>query len=246
MASVEPSDTIDVTAGANPDSVVPVVRNFRLAPLRARQGTVPPDYTDNGEDMFIFGDSEDDTDPVTILNGLPDTQRNGLKRAYTEAGTPAVWCEPAPLSYDTAGTSEGTLGVVVGPAAAVDNLINLGVATSESVSVAADGIPLVVRPVILVVGARFETNLVTLQGVIGTEVDGGGVTDVTRDLFYAYGGSTSIVLPQAVVGQGGSLDVEIDLQILYRAEVTDPFEIEVAAAQVIFQIWEYTSTEVSP
>ena len=84
MASVEPTNSVDVQSGANPDSVITPIRNFRLAPLRIRQGTTPPDYTDNGEDVFVFGDSEDDTDPVTILAGLDDEQRNGLKRAYTE------------------------------------------------------------------------------------------------------------------------------------------------------------------
>ena len=246
MASVEPSNSVDVQAGVNPDSVQPDVRNFRLAPLRIREGTTPPDYTDNGEDVFVFGDSEDDADTVAILAGLPDAQRNGLKRAYTEAGSPALWAEPAPLSYDSAGTSEGTMGTPTAPAGPVDTVISMGVAASHLISVAADGIPLVVRPVILVVGALFESNQATLQGLITTTLDAGTPQVVTRDLWYAYGGSTSIVLPTFTVGQSGSLEVEIDLELRYRDVVADAFNIAVAAAQVIFQVIEYTSTETTP
>lgn len=246
MASVEPTNSVDVQNGANPDSVITPIRNFRLAPLRIREGTVPPDYTDNGEDVFVFGDSEVDTDPVTILAGLPDEQRNGLKRAYTEAGSPSLWAEPAPLSYDSAGTSEGTMGTPTAPAGPADTVISMGVAASHLLSVASDGMPIVIRPIALVIGALFESSQATLQGVITTTLDAGTPQEVTRDLWYAYGGSTSIVLPTFTVGQSGSLEIEIDLELRYREAVADPFNIAVAAAQVIFQVTEYTSTEVSP
>lgn len=247
MASVEPTNTLDVVAGANPDSVAPSVRPWRLAPLRDRQGTTPPDYTDNGLDVFLHGDPEADSSAVSVVANIPDATRNGAKRSNSEAGSDTLWCEPAPLSYDTAGTSDGTLGVLNAPAGAADDTFSLGVAASHLISVAAaPAFPLVVRPRISVIGARFESAEATLEGIITTTLDGGTPTAVTRDLWYAYGGSTVVTAPTVTVAQSGSLEVEIDLQLRYRVAVAAAFEVAVAAAQVVFEVWEYTSVESSP
>lgn len=246
MASVEPTNTLDVVAGANPDSVAPSVRPWRLSPLRDRQGTTPPDYTDNGLDVRIHGDPDTDGTAVTVLAGLLDTARNGLKRTNTEGGDQALWAEPAPRTYDTSGASAGLLAGTQAPAGPAATESSLGVAADHVIAVGATDLPLVIRPVVTVLGALFESSQATLQAVITTIVDGGSPTEVTRDLFYGFGGSTTLVLPTGTVGQGGSLDIEVDLQLVYREEVTAAFDIAVAGCQVTFQTWEYTSSEAAP
>lgn len=242
MASIAPTDTVDVADSASPDTVEASVRRWRLTPLRERQGTTPPDYSDNGLDVFVHGDPDADGDNVSVYVGIADAQRNGLKRAYNDAGTVTLWAEPAPQTYDTAGTSAGILGTTAGPAGAAGNEIDLGVAASHSISNPASGFPLVVRPVITVAGARYESALATLRAVMTTTVDGGTPSESLRDLFFGYGGSSTIALPAVTVDPGGSYELECDLKLIYRQAVADAFEIAVAGVQVLFQVTEYSST----
>lgn len=241
MASVEPTNSIDVVDGVNPDSVAPSVRRSPISPLRIRAATVPPDYSENGVDVTLHGDDDLDTVALTVYSGIPNDRRNGLKRSYTEEGRPALWAEPSPQSYDSAGASVGVLGTPTAPAGAAATEHSLGVAATHTVTNNGD-FPLVARPVLTVVGARFESALATLQAVITTTVDAGTPTEVVRDLFYGYGGSNTIKLPARTIAVGGgSLQIDVDLQLTYRQEVTEAFELAVAGAQVIFEIIEYTS-----
>lgn len=254
MASIEPTNSIDVVDGVNPDSVAPSSRLWRLSPFRTRQGTAPPDYTDNGDDLRLKGDPQADADPVTVLTNIADTQRNGLKRTQDSNGNIDVWAEPAPQTYDNAGASVGILGTVNGPVASAGNEIDLGVAASHSISNPATAFPLVVRPVISVVGARYDypsgataagqSPPATLRADLTITVDGGSPSTVTRDLFYGYGGSSTIVLPAVTVAAGGSYELECDLKLIYRQDTTEEFQIAVAGCQVLFQVTEYTSTGV--
>ena len=240
MASIEPTDSIDVTDGANPDAVAPSARIWRVSPIRERAGTVAPDYTDNGLDVRLLGDDEDDTVEPTVYAGIGDTTRNGVKRAYSDAGSPALWAEPAPQTYDSAGTSVGTLGDVAGPAGAADAELDLGVASTHSISNSGD-FPLIVRPVISIAGARFESPSATLRLTMTTTVDAGTPVELVRDLSYGYGGSMTVALPAVTVAVGGSYQLDAELSLIYRAAIADAFLISVAGSQVVFQVTEYTS-----
>jgi hypothetical protein len=239
MASIEPNDSIDVADGANPDAVAPSVRIWRISPIRLRSGTVPPDFTDNGNDIYLLGDDDDDTVEPSVLSGLGNSLRNGLKRTYTDEGSPSLWAEPAPQSYDSAGSSVGTVGNPTGPPGAADTTIDLGVAATHSIVNNGD-FPLVVRPVISIVGARYESPLATLRANLTITADA-VVTNVSRDLFFGYGGSNTIALPAVNVATGGSYQLDAELQLIYRQAVAEAFEFAVAGAQVVFQIIEYTS-----
>lgn len=242
MGYLEPTETIEIVEGTNPDTVAPSVRRFRLSPLRRRDVSVDPDFTEDGLDLYIHGDPDADADTLTVYTGIPDDRRNGLKRSYTESGLPAVWAEPSPQTYDSAGSSPGILGTATGPPASAGNEINLGVAASHSITNNGDFL-LVIRPVITVAGARFETPLATLRADLSTTVDAGTPSVVTRDLHYGFGGSSTIVLPaQPVATGGGQLDIECDLVLVYRQDIAEEFEIAVAGVQVLFQVTEYTST----
>lgn len=241
MATVDESNTISVTDGVTPDHVVPEVRPWNLSGLREREGTTPPDYSNNGLDIYRKGDPELDTTNVTIVTGISDTQRNGLQRVFADTGPVAWWAEPSPQTFDEAGTSDGILGIISGPVQTAGYEMDLGVASSVLKSNPATGFPLVARPVITVAGARYETPLATLRADLTITVDGGTPTVVTRDLFYAYGGSSTIILPNQVIDPGGSLEVEVDLKLIYRQDVAEEFEVAVAGCQALLQITEYTS-----
>lgn len=240
MAAIEPTDSIDITDGVNPDSVAASVRRSPVSVLRIRNGTVAPDYSKNGADVTVLGDPDDDGADVPVYAGIADSLRNGLKRVYSAAGRPSLYAEPAPRSYDSGGTSVGTLGTPTAPAGDAGNEHSLGVAATHSVT--NDGeFPLIIRPTLTVAGARFESPLATLRATIDTIVDG-DTTTVTRDLFYGYGGSTTIRLPAQTVAVDGTLRVDMTLALVYRAAVTEPFELAVAGAQIIFETTEFTST----
>lgn len=236
MAAVEPTDTIDVVDGVNPDSVAPSLRRSPISVLRNRSGAEP------GADLMLHGDPDLDAGALTVFSGIPNDRRNGVKRAYSEEGRPTVYGEPAPQSYDSGGASVGTLGNPAAPAGDAGTEHSLGVAATHTVTNNGE-FPLVARPVLTVVGARFESPLATLQATITTTIDAGTPSVVTRDLFYGYGGSNTIKLPaQTIAVGGGSLQIDVDLKLVYRLAVADAFEIAVAGAQVIYEITEYTST----
>lgn len=241
MAAVEQSVTAEVVDGANPDTVAVNLRRSPYSPLRARQGTAPPDHSGNGADITLLGDPDDDTDPLTIVTGVDDTTRNGLKRALTDDGRPSLWAEPAPQTYDSAGSSAGTLGTPSFPIGDAEDVHTLGVAASHSLTNPATGFPLIIRPVISIIGARFETTEATLQAVISSTLDAGTPDVLTRDMSYGYGGSFTVALPAVTLAAGSELEVECDLQLFYRVAVTAVFEASVAGCQVVFQVTEYPS-----
>lgn len=241
MASIEPTDSIDVVDGANPDAVAPSVRPWRVSPIRLRSGTVAPDFSDNGADIYLLGDDDDDTVEPTVITGVGNSTRNGLKRTYTDEGSPALWAEPSPQTYDSAGSSVGTVGNPTAPAGDAGTTHDLGVAATHTITNNGD-FPLVVRPVITIVGARYESPLATLRANLTLDLDT-VVTNVSRELFFGYGGSNTIVLPAVTVPiGGGTYQADVELQLVYRLAVTEPFVFSVAGAQVVLQVFEYTSS----
>lgn len=241
MAAIEETSLATVVAGALPDSVEVDPRVWRLAPFRPRD-PAPPDYSDAGLDLYLKGDPAADGDPVTVI-ALADSVRNGAKRVLADTGDPALWAEPSPRSFDTWGTSSGTLGVATAAAGPVDTEISLGVAASHIVSNSTD-FPYVVRAVVALVGCRFESPLATFRADVTATLND-GVDDVvstfSRDMFYGYGGSTNIILPAVTVVAGGSFTLEADLVLVYRAIVPTAFAVSVVGCQVGLQVVESTS-----
>lgn len=239
MASIEETATSTVADGANPDGLITPPRVWQFSVIRERN-PAPPDFSNAGLDVRVHGDPLADGDPVSALVLPGDSVRNGLKRSYASDGSPTLWAEPAPQSYDTAGASTGNTGVLTGPAGAVDNLVALGGPAQHSITQSGD-FPFVVRPVLSVFGARFESAQVTLQAAI--EINNVGViTNFVRDLSFGYGGSYTIVWPAVSLASAGTYTFESQLQLLYRQAVTEAFEVQVAGSQVHFQVIEYPST----
>lgn len=241
MASIEETSGSTVIDGANPDSVKVDPRLWRLSPLRDRD-PADPIFTDAGLDVFLFGDPDADGDPVTVAGVTPGI-RNGLKRVYDPSGNVTLWAEPSPQTFDTGGSISGTLGgSTTGAAGGAGDVSALGVQADHDYTNAGT-YPIVIRPVITVASARMETALATLQAVVTFDNDG-EVSQVTRDLFYAYGGSTTLVFGAQTIAPGAVFDVEVDFQMTYRDEITESFEVAIGAAQVVFQVTEYSSTGI--
>lgn len=241
MAALESTSTSTVSAGSLPDSVIDEPRLWNLSPLRDRD-PAPPDYSSAGLDVYLKGDPSADADDVTVF-ALSDAVRNGLKRTLADDGSPALWAEPSPMTFDSWGSASGTLGVVEAPIGDADDEISLGVSatlTLANTSVFA----YLLRPVVVVVGARFESAEATLVASFESTLNDGTddtVVNFSRDLFYAYGGSTSVVLPAVSVAAGGSFQLDVDLSLVYRVAVAAAFDVAVTGAQVGFQVVEFTS-----
>lgn len=240
MASLEESASSTVSDGTAPDSIVCEPRRWQFSVLRERN-PAPPDFSNAGWSVNVHGDPLADADPVSALVLPGDNIRNGLKRSYASNGAPTLWAEPAPQTYDTAGSVAGNTGVFTGPAGAVDNVIALGGPATHSLAHPGTAdFPLLVRPVATVFGTRFESAQATLQAGITTDL-ASTVSNFVRDLSYGYGGLYTLVWPALTLLAGQTYSFTVQLQLLYRQAITEAFEVQSAGSQVLFQVIEQPS-----
>lgn len=243
MAGLNNTESVAVTDGTAPDSVDVNHRIWRLSPLRLRN-PAPPDYSNAGLDVFLFGDDNDETvDPD--LFGVATGVRNGAKRVADASGNYTLWTEPSPQRYDVWSSTSADLDIG-GPAGGAGGEYDLGVWAEASVD-ADDGFPLIVTPVVDVDGALMEvmetTGLppaATMQAELLATLSGTPAS-ATRDLFYLGGGSTTLVLPAVVVPAGDSYSLRCDMKMVYRLSVDEAFTVAIQGLRIGLQCIEFTS-----
>lgn len=242
VASIEETSSTEVADGVNPDAVIVPARLWRLSPFRDRD-PAPPDYSDAGLDLFLYGDPNDDAlEVVGVALTYNALNRNGIKRVADPDGNWTVYGEPSPQAYDSFGSAGASAGVPQGPAGSSGDVVATGIDASHSIA-NVGAYPILVRPTLTVVNARFETAQATMQASIDTDL-AGAATSLLRDLWYGYGGSTSLKFPGVIVQSGDTYQFDAALQFTYRFDVADPFNYAVSGIQVGFDVIEITSTGV--